>query len=216
LDATTGEWLRTDRRFIHDGRPHALLPDGKIPPELRDPPSAKHEYEDIIGITPDGHVVVTVPGDERGHVLLGRDIDTLDIVAELDVKQFAAKPTADVLARALEDMGQEALDEYLKKPGAFFGFDYVAQVCDGWFIACQSFDGNEYIVDIRARPWRVHQVWPSWSPWWAGTYSPDGTMFAWAEGNKVLVRAVDPSREQPPCRRRLQDPPCSGSRRRGG
>ncbi|MEX2715897.1 MAG: hypothetical protein Q6370_006300, partial [Candidatus Sigynarchaeota archaeon] len=59
LDATTGEWLRTDRRFIHDGRPHALLPDGKIPPELRDPPSAKLEYEEIIGITPDGRVVVT-------------------------------------------------------------------------------------------------------------------------------------------------------------
>ncbi|MEX2753828.1 MAG: hypothetical protein Q6365_000450 [Candidatus Sigynarchaeota archaeon] len=148
-------------------------------------------------------VVVTSPGEEGGHVLRGRDIDTRDLVAELDVKQSAAKPTAAVLARALEDMGQEALDEQLKEPGAFFGFDYVKQVCDGWFVTCQSYDGNEHVVDIHAKPWKLHQIWPNHFPWFKGVYSPDGTMFAWAEENKVLVRAVDPSREQPSYQRIL-------------
>nr|MDO8083740.1 hypothetical protein [Candidatus Sigynarchaeum springense] len=102
-------------------------------------------------------------------------------------------------------MGKEAPAELLERPGVFFGFDVILQECGGWFVTYSSHDGNEHVVDTRAKPWRVHQAWPYpyWGAWFKEKYSYDGKMFVWAEGNKMLARAVDPIDEQPPCQRIL-------------
>ncbi len=164
LDTATGEWIRKEPRIVHGGKVYERLPDGSFPLELRGAYPA--DREDILGITPDGRIAVTTPSIEGGHILRGRDVDTLDLVEELDVKRFAVSPRPDVLRRALR--GGDLDEDELKKPGALFGLDTIQQTADGRFLVCWSYDGYEYIINIGTRPWRVHQVLSfyvlAWSP----------------------------------------------------